>query len=503
MKNKFKNSTIFANLQIKPLVSEEKDKYLALASLSNLKKFVPDIDTDKNIDLLPIAFDACVVNRINKNGDVIDSATASEIAQNFINKPINIEHDRTKVIGCILTASFSKFGTNEPISQSEVKDLNGPFYITLGGVIWKVINPKLSNLIEESNDPSSENYMKVSASWELGFNDYNLALLKNDSKSLEDAEIITDDKEVQKLSKNLKSLGGNGKINNSVNVYRQVIGNVIPLGVGLTYNPAADVEGVAVKDDSIEVELSQNDEESESAIQTSENNISQNEENNVKEEGVINRIIMKIENINQITDELLKQATASSITDFIQDELKKASEAFVAEKSEKDNAIKAAQEKYESLSVESEKVKEELEKLKASLAKLEEEKLAKEKEESFNIRMASLDEEFDLSDEDRKIIADDIKNLTEETFAAYKNKMSVLMKEKNKAAKKAKEDASKKEKEMMASQASTLSATEVVDEALETSKVEKTSIPNSSTATELTLKEKFSNAFGLEGFDIK
>ena len=117
--------------------------------------------------------------------------------------------------------------------------------------------------------------------------------------------------------------------------------------------------------------------------------------------------------------------------------------------------------------------------------------------------MASLDEEFDLSDEDRKIIADDIKDLTEEIFAAYKNKMSVLMKEKNKAAKKAKEDASKKDKEMMASNASTLSATEVVDEALETSKVEKTSIPNSSTATELTLKEKFSNAFGLEGFDIK
>ena len=321
MKNKFKNSTIFANLQIKPLVSEEKDKYLALASLSNLKKFVPEIDTEKNIDLLPIAFDACVVNRVNKNGDVIDSITASEIAENFINKPINIEHDRSKVIGCILTASFSKFGTNELISEAEAKDLNGPFYITLGGVIWKVINPQLSNLIEESNDPSSENYMKVSASWELGFNDYNLALLKNDSKSLEDAEIVTDEKEVQKLSKNLKSLGGTGKINNSVNVYRQVTGDVIPLGVGLTYNPAADVEGVAVKDNSIEVELPQNEEKSDSAIQTSENSISQNEETTVKEEGVINRIIMKIENINQITDELLKQATASSITDFIQDEI--------------------------------------------------------------------------------------------------------------------------------------------------------------------------------------
>jgi HD-GYP domain-containing protein (c-di-GMP phosphodiesterase class II) len=113
---------------------------------------------------------------------------------------------------------------------------------------------------------------------------------------------------------------------------------------------------------------------------------------------------MKIENINQITDELLKQVTASSISDFIQEELKKASEVFVAEKNEKDNAIKAAQEKYESLSTESGKVKEELEKLKAILAQLEEEKAAKIKEEAFNVRMASLDEEYDLTDEDRQVI---------------------------------------------------------------------------------------------------
>ena len=54
--------------------------------------------------------------------------------------------------------------------------------------------------------------------------------------------------------------------------------------------------------------------------------------------------------------------------------------------------------------------------------------------------MASFDEEFDLSDEDRKVLATDIKDLNEESFAAYKNKMAVLMKEKNKAAKKAKEE---------------------------------------------------------------
>jgi hypothetical protein len=106
---KFKHNSIFANIQLKPLVSEEKDKYLSLASINNLRKFLPEVDSVNNIDLLPVAFDACVVNRINKNGDVIDSATATKIVNNFINKPINIEHDRSRVVGVILTANFSKF----------------------------------------------------------------------------------------------------------------------------------------------------------------------------------------------------------------------------------------------------------------------------------------------------------------------------------------------------------------------------------------------------------
>jgi len=505
----FKYNTTFANIHIKPVVSEEKDKYLSLASIANLKKFLPDIDTEKNIDLLPIAFDACVVNRVNKNGDVINSTTAAEMMKNFINKPINIEHDRSRVVGCILTASFSKFGSNESLAELDVKSMKEPFYITLGGVMWKIINPQLANLIEESNDPSSENYMKVSASWELGFSEYDLVLLDNNNKNLEDAKFVTDEEEKDKLSKNLKAFGGTGKINNNTYVYRQVIGDVIPLGIGLTSNPAADVQGVAVKDEEkiAVIEFKPKEEESESS-NNGENNISQNTENTVNQEGVINRIIMKIENINQITDELLKQVTASSVTDFIQEELKKASEAFVAEKSEKDVAIKAAQEKYEALSTESEKVKEELEKLKAALAKLEEEKVAKAKEEAFNLRMAALDEEFDLSDEDRQILASDIKDLDEEAFAGYKKKMAVLMKEKNKAAKKTKmeEDmkakASEVKEEVKASTSSEQSATEVVDEVLDNSNVEKTSIPNSTTTAEVSLREKYSKAFGFEGFDI-
>ena len=45
----FQYTTTFANLKIKPVVSEEKDKYLSLASIDSLKKFLPEINKHMNI----------------------------------------------------------------------------------------------------------------------------------------------------------------------------------------------------------------------------------------------------------------------------------------------------------------------------------------------------------------------------------------------------------------------------------------------------------------------
>ena len=185
----FKYTTIFSST-LKPLVSEEKEKYLALASLQDIGEFLPEIDTKQNVDLLPIAFNAAVANRVNKNGDVISTKTALNIYKNFINKPINIEHNRQKVIGTILTAGFSEFGTDKPLSEKDLENHDGPFNLTLGGVIWKLVNSDLSALIEESADPTSSEYMRISASWELGFNEYNLIVLEGDEKNIENGEII-------------------------------------------------------------------------------------------------------------------------------------------------------------------------------------------------------------------------------------------------------------------------------------------------------------------------
>lgn len=488
----FKYKTTFSST-IKPLVSEEKDKYLALASLANIGDFIPNVDTEENVDLLPIAFNACVVNRVNKNGDVIDTSTATQIYENFINKPINIEHNRERVVGVILTAGFSEFGTDQPLDVEKVSADAGPFNITLGGVFWKVVNNDLAELIEEASDPTSENYMSISASWELGFSDFNIVLLKNEDKNIENGEIVAEEQEIEKLQNHLKAFGGKESIDEDTKAYRQVVGNVVPLGIGLTENPAADVMGVITE------------EKEETLAKTAENtdNISQNEENNVisKESNTT----MKINSVNDITNDLLKEVEASVVADFIEEELKQASEKFTEESNKLKVDLEEAREQRETLSKDHEDLKTKLEEVEKTLADLEEEKAVREAEAKFNERMSLLDEEYQLNDEDREVIASDIKDMDEEGFESYQKRISVLLKDKSKAAIEAKaiEAAKAEEAKQEEVKASEEEKEDVVETAVDEAEKSEDEIPNSIQAEDESFMDKYKAAFSLDQFELK
>jgi hypothetical protein len=500
---KYKYTTIFSSF-LKPLVSEEKDKYLSIASLMDVGEFIPDIDSESNYDLLPVAFNAFVANRVNKNGDVIDTSTAVEIHNNFINKPINIEHNRDRIVGVILAAGFSEFGTDKPITEEEAKAMNGPFNVTLGGVIWKVANSALAELIEDSNDPTSEFYQKISASWELGFSDYKLALVDGPEKNLEDASVVEDDELIAELEGNLKSLGGTGVTDDGKAIYRYVVGSVVPLGIGLTESPAADVQGVAVKslDKSDKTDNNNTD---------NKNSSSQTEQINVKKDIKT----MKIESLKDITEESLKSVSASAVSDFIEEELKKASEDYSSKLAEKDEALSELQTKNASQEEDLKKLSEELESVKSSLTDLEEQKLAKEAEERFSDRMSSMDDKYELTDEDREVIAADIKDLDKDQFDSYLSKMSVLLRHKDKEELAAKAEEVKveetKAEEVKVEEAKTeeIEATneteseEIVEEVLEEAQADTQEIPTSSEAQEPTLHDKYKAAFDVEQFEIK
>jgi len=494
---KYKYTTIFSS-EIKPLVSEEKDKFLALASLEEIGSFIPDVDTESNYDLLPVAFNAAVANRVNKNGDVIDTETAVAIYKNFINKPINIEHNRDKVIGVILTAGFSEFGTDNPMTEEQVKASDEPFNITLGGVIWKVANSALANVIENSADPTSEDYLRVSASWELGFSDFDIVALEGEEKNIKEGIVISEDAEVDRIKDNLKSYGGTGKIDENTYIYRKVINNVVPLGIGLTETPAADVEGVAVKASEEELILNKN-----------KNNSSQKEEKAVNNNKDIK--IMKINSMKDITDESLKVLEASAVSDFIQDEIKKAADQYEQEKTKVEDALQAQTEETKTLAEEHEATKSDLEKIKAELEELQAEKAEREAQERFDTRMSAMDEEYELTDQDREVIASDIKDLEDEDFSAYQEKMKVLLSSKNKetleSQRKAEEEAKAKqaeeaEKAVVETKASETTE-EVVEEAVDNAEEVDEAIANSTSAEDDTLYNKYKNAFGVENFNIK
>ena len=542
---KFKYKSLFSST-VKPVVSEEKDKYLALASLQKIEKFLPDVDVETNIDLLPIAFNSFVANRVNKNGDVVDTKTAVEIYEHFKNKPINIEHNRKRVVGTILTAGFSEFGTDRPLGVEDVKDMTGPFNVTLGGVVWKVVDSLVADRIEDSGDPTSEHYLRISASWELGFNEYVVALVDQGEKNLENAEIITDKDKINELKEFMKGYGGIGQTEDGKDIFRKVTGNqVVPLGIGLTESPAADVEGIVVNKEGDDLKISDQKEgdatHSDSDVQENLNNkesVSHQLKTDVNENK--DSTIMEIKNIKDITDESLKEVSASAISDFIESELEKASEQYTAEKREVEDALSAAQKDLDGQKVEHEKMKEELESAKSAIEQMEAEQAERHKQEQFKERMTSLDEKYDLTEDEREVIASDIQDLDENGYAEYSKKMSVLLSNKEKreeaeasvsseeagapagcpecytfmqelnkapnreefekliAGWKTKSKASEDEVE-----AAEENTEEVVDEAIEKAELETEDVPVTSEASEPPVFDKYKEAFTVEGFDIK
>jgi hypothetical protein len=509
---------------IKPIVSEEKDKFLALASLERIRAFIPDIDTKANHDLLPVAFNAFVVNRVNKNDDVIDTDTALATVDNFLFKQINAEHNRKHVVGVITNVGFSEFGTDKPLTKEQVKDMKDPFNVTLGGVLWRVVDNNVATIVEESNDPTSDLYMQISASWELGFTGYEILVLEAGQKNVKAGLIISEATEVEKYRPHLKALKGSGVLEDGRRVFRKPSVGVTPLGVAITEAPAADVKGVATKSDGSEAgevinKLENVDKGLSKSMDTltqNLNNISQAENSNVNIERHID--MTKITSLKDITDESLKQCNASVISDFISSELKKSSEVWETEKNKLDKIVAQATETEKKQTEEYNKLKKDFETLQATVNTLQAEKAEKEKVEKFNARMTEVAEVYELDDEVRAAIVEEIKSLaSDEDFDKWKKKANVLLKafakkklppqfdksKKTDDKEEAKDGGKEEKKEKEGESKASTNKENVVDAALDKAKQEKGGLPNSSTANEATLKEKYANAFAKENFIIK
>jgi hypothetical protein len=238
-----------------------------------------------------------------------------------------------------------------------------------------------------------------------------LLILEAEEKNIENAIVISDPKEKELLKENLKIFGGSGELDDGKYIYRKVINTVIPLGIGLTETPAADVKGVFVKKKEVSENLAENININ-PEIEIKEN-ISQTDKNNVIKE---KRLAMKITSLKDITDENLKEVSASAVADFISNELQESVDKYESEKKELKESLQAAKEVNDKIESQEKDNQKELTNLKVEIAKLIEAKEAKEAEEKFNQRMAHMDDVYELNDEDREVIAADVKDLGDEGF---------------------------------------------------------------------------------------
>lgn len=400
--------------------------------LDDLKTLLPDGQViANNPDLLYTVFNAAVVNLINLNGDGMTTKGALKLVETCMLKPMNIEHYRGDIVGVIVNHSFSSFGENKILTPDDLKD--DPFNISLAAIVWKLANRGFAEYIQAAQDEDSYFYGKMSASWEIGFNSYKLAL---GSKDLRKAKIVEDPEEIKALSKHLLCEGGNGFTADGTEVYRIIDDEGVRfLGCAFTSNPAAPVKGVVAVDyrdyeessgaivTTVEKtnDLEQKVEEIAEKIEKLEKNepkISEASKKRVKK-------YMKYKNVDELVDNL-QTAEASAVREFIVAQVDAANEKFLQtqkEKEEQKAELETALADAKSLKSDSEKLAKELDEVKATLK-------AQEDQSKFNDRISSLKEQYDIDQVAAKSISKSIFGLSDEAFAGWLEDMKPFLRAK-------------------------------------------------------------------------
>jgi len=472
---------------------------ISKASLESLAPLVPkDIDYEGNVDLLGVAFNAAVVNKFNKNGDGMDTSTALKYTDNFVHKPTNIEHDKQKVVGHIVSAGYSEFGSNRLLSSEEAKITHKPFNIALGAVLYKTVNPNFTELVEKSLDSEDNAFQKVSASWEVGFNDFVLAV---GSDVLSEAKIVSDPDEIMELEGYLRSYGGSGKTDDGESIYRLIQGDIYPLGIAYTLNPAAEVKGL----------YGETPEKTKVFINDKRDKISQN--NNLNVNNQKNIIDMELEQtLNELKDLLsekkFSKEAVANMTDTFADAIRQRDEQYRKDIEEERLAKEGKIKEHEDLKSSVAELEEKLGAANERISHFENEKRAEEAVASFNGRMEEVDQKFELDDQDREFLASELKSLEDqEAYEAFASKLEVLWKHKNKEVQ-AEFDAQIQARidEEVAKRVSNASTEEVeVEEALDAAETTDAPVANSNEAVaskEPSLREKFQSAFSRDNIEI-
>jgi len=411
----------------------DEDVRIAKASLEPLRNLLPvGVDPEDSPDLLYYASNGAVAGLCNRNGDSVSNGTALAIHKTCVNKPVSVEHNRDHVIGVILYPGLSRFGSNEPVTEEQAAVLKEPFNMSFAGVLWKVVNPMVSKYITQQAGSSSND--SLSMSWEIAFSDFDIGV---GGPNLFDAKVVSaSDPIFGAYEKLLRQNGGKGQDASGKELFRIIKGDAIILGYSVVSSPAAHVRGILPIEKAIIPALIP------APVNTVESASSQKSEKSYITPSNVSVTIntvkpMKIENLEQIESqwaEIRQLESSAAVVDFVK-AIQTASEQFAKDAKAKEDLVKNAELAKAENEKRAQELQASLDSVKKELGEVRAAQEAAVANQKFQDRMTSFDEQFDLDDEDRKIIASDIKELDDAAFETYAKKCEKLMAAKKKGAK--------------------------------------------------------------------
>lgn len=478
--------TTFA-AQIRATEPSEDTMREAKASLTDLKALLPEgVNPEDTPQLLYISANLYVAGMVNRNDDGVDIETSLAAYKGFEKQQINIEHDRGRACGFILSAGLSEFGTDRLISEDEARLAGRPFNVAVCAVLWKVNNPQLCSYLIEASNPLHPDYKSLSLSFEVGFSSYNVAVIDAETRVITEASKVYTpaDAEYETMAARLRSNGGSGRLaaDSTEGIYQILSGTFIPLGGGIVTAPAAAVKGITaitepihlVEDTEAEcVEISITEEVTqeqlasteaaratlaawrvkmkalesilekniESHIKSTKTRVSTNTSNTITKSNMSKELLaqikQKVASVGDKPEDIkLALAGAVEIAEAITNESVKLFDELQAEKN---RGIEIEKNRAEAAAASAE-LATTLETVKAELADLRAAQAAADAAAKFDERMATIDDEFELDDEERALVIADVKSLDDAAFDGWMVKAKKIMKEKTKSFKKKQKD---------------------------------------------------------------
>ncbi len=226
-----------------PSAKEQKE---ACASLDRLKGLLPpDINPEDQPTLLYLAGNLAVAAVANLNDDALTLEDALSSYRGFEWQLVDIEHNRSQLRGFIVKAGLSELGTDRLITEDEARAAGLPVNIAIVIALWRIVDQDLCDLLSAMNAPASPDKDKLSLSFEVGFNDYDIVMLPKGASNLSMASRIIkpDEADFKRFDRVLRVNGGKG-IQGDNRVARILTGGIIPLGAGIVTVPAAAVKGL-------------------------------------------------------------------------------------------------------------------------------------------------------------------------------------------------------------------------------------------------------------------